>query len=129
MRQHPLDLGGDQRLLGLADDRALAVGVEVLGQLLGDGGATLLQRAVADVGPEGPGDAPPVDAGVLVEAAWSSEAMTAIFIVVGDLVGGDDLPRRRLPELADRGAVDGVDDADLGVGLRLLVWAARPAAA
>ncbi len=73
-----------------------------------------------DVGPEGPDDAPPVDPGVVVELVVL-RGDDGDLHRLGDLLGGDDDPRRGLPELADGGAVDGVDGADLGVGLRLLV--------
>ncbi len=113
-----LEAGGQHRFLELALEILLGREQGVLHQLLGDGGAALEHVAGGDVGRQGPGGRPQVDAGVVVEGLVLDREHGV------DHHLGDLRQRHRLAVLlpvqhGDQAAVGGQDHRPLGQGVEV----------
>ena len=105
-----LDPAGKDRLLDLAPETVLPRQQDVLGHLLGDGGAALQLAAPQDiegVPAHGPGQAGQIDAPVFEELPVLGGEEGAHQERRHLVVGGEDAPL--LADLADQGAVPGID--------------------
>ena len=105
-----LDPAGEDGLLDLAAEAVLPRQQDVLGHLLGDGGAALQLAPAQDVEgipAHGPGQAGQVDAPVLEELAVLRRQEGADQQGRYLVIGGEDAPL--LADLADQGAVPGID--------------------
>ena len=68
LAQLPFQLQGQRGFLELARDRAVLAQKHRAGELLGDRAGPFTHRSLAHIGDDGPGNAPAVDAVMLVEA-------------------------------------------------------------